>query len=233
MQYKQITVIVGFISLFFIVLMMSVSRTRPLNILAFGDSLTAGYYNYGARFHPYASHLTRLFESANIPVKITQQGVSGELVVPSMTNRLRSTLEKDTSYDWIIILGGTNDLGYGFQPERIFNEGLEKMYEMCLNYRQGNAKLAAMTVIENAIYAPTKREDQRRQKLNQMIRDYVDKVKEQNRVFLVDLDKGIPYHSLTNNEERQKIWDDSIHLTPAGYDRMATLIFEAIKDEIK
>jgi lysophospholipase L1-like esterase len=65
-----------------------------------------------------------------------------------------------------------------------------------------------------------------------MIRDYVAKIKDQDRVCLVDLDKGISYHSASNNEERKLLWNDTIHLTPAGYDRIATLVFDAIKSKL-
>jgi lysophospholipase L1-like esterase len=206
-------------------------QQQSLRILAIGDSLTAGYYNYGLAHHPYAIHLTDLFKSANILVNIDQRGVSGERVVPTMIKRLRSLLNKDASYDWIIILGGTNDLGSGISAEKIFKEGLEPMYEMCLNHKQAKTKLAVMTVIENAFNSPTNNADKNRQTLNTMIRDYVAKNNNQDRICLVDLDKGIPYHGV-NNDEQKQIWDDGLHLTPAGYDRMATLVFDAIKSKL-
>ncbi|CAF0979207.1 unnamed protein product [Adineta steineri] len=203
----------------------------PLSILAIGDSLTAGYYNGGWGHHPYAIHLTDLLKSINIPVNIDQRGVSGELVVPTMVDRLHSILEKGTSYDWIIILGGTNDLDDSVSPENIFTNGLEPMYAMCLNQPQTKTKLAAMTVIENAYDSPSHEDDKERQELNQMIRNYVANTDKPDRVCLVDLDKGIPYHSM-NNDERLQIWDDNDHLTPAGYDRMATLVFDIIKNKL-
>ncbi|CAF0954648.1 unnamed protein product [Adineta steineri] len=203
----------------------------PLSILAIGDSLTAGYYNDGWGHHPYATHLTDLLKSINIPVKIDQRGVSGERVVSTMVNRLHSFLEKGTSYDWIIILGGTNDLADSVSPENIFESGLKPMYEMCLNQSQTKTKLAVMTVIENAYDSPSHNDDKERQELNQMIRDYVANTDKPDRVCLVDLDKGIPFHSM-NNDERLQIWDDNDHLTPAGYDRMATLVFDIIKNKL-
>jgi lysophospholipase L1-like esterase len=206
-------------------------QQQSLRILAIGDSLTAGRYNRGRAHHPYAIHLTELFKSANILVKIDQQGVGGERVVPAMTKRLRSLLNKNVSYDWIIILGGTNDLGSGRSPEKIFKEGLQPMYEMCLNHTQAKTKLAVMTVIENTNNSPTNNGDKNRQALNTMIRDYVAKINDQNRISLVDLDKGIPYHSV-NDDERKRIYSDVLHLTPAGYDRMATLVFDAIKSRV-
>ena len=140
---------------------------QPLQILAFGDSLTAGYYNYGQDYHPYAKHLEHLFQLANIPVQIYVQGVSGERVVPNMVERLRSLLEKVVLCDWIIILGGTNDLGNGLTAEKIFKEGLQPMYEMCLSHTRARIKLAVMTVIENTHYSPTDYGDMNRQSIKQ------------------------------------------------------------------
>jgi lysophospholipase L1-like esterase len=82
-----------------------------------------------------------------------------------------------------------------------------------------------MTVMEVSGNPTTHERDQVRQTLNTMIRDYVNNSNEQDRICLVDLAKGIPYHSMTDQEERKQIWDDGIHLKPAGYDRIATLVF--------
>ena len=55
-----------------------------------------------------------LNEHCQIAVVVDTAGVSGETVVPSMTNRLEKLLNKSSNaYDWVIILGGTNDLGMG------------------------------------------------------------------------------------------------------------------------
>jgi hypothetical protein len=45
------------------------------------------------------------------------------LAVPVMVQHLETLLFKTTDlhYDWIIILGGTNDLGYGSSAERIYH----------------------------------------------------------------------------------------------------------------
>ncbi|CAF1485624.1 unnamed protein product, partial [Adineta steineri] len=52
-----------------------------------------------------------------------EQGISGERVVPTMVNRMGRLLQSNLSYDWIIILGGTNDLLSGLSAEKIFKEG--------------------------------------------------------------------------------------------------------------
>ena len=205
---------------------------RTLHILTIGDSLTAGHHQGGRAFHPYSIHLTRLFESAGISVKIDQRGCCGERVLPTMINRLRTILEKDSSYDWIIILAGINDLIFQGSAEKVFKEGLRPMYEMSLNHRGGKTKLAILSLMEFWSYKPGTESDRGRVLLNTMIRDYVTHSNQQDRICFVDLDRYIPFHCVTNEAERKAIWDDGLHLTPAGYDRMATLIFDAMKTKL-
>ena len=212
--------------------MTCAAQQKPLRIFAFGDSLTAGCYRSGQAYHSYAINLARLFESANIPVKIDQKGKNGEFAAQTMQNRLREYLAKPTSYGWIILLGGTNDIIHKTPAEKIFQEGLKPMYEMCLNYRDGQAKLAILTTPELGFNKPGTANDKERQALNTMIRDYVAQSDQQDRLFLIDLDKCIPYHCMADIEERKAIWDEGIHFNPAGYDRMATFIFDVIKTKL-
>ena len=207
----------------------------PLRILAIGDSLTAGYYHRGRDYHPYANHLLDLFASVKRPVIVHEKGVNGELVVPSMLRRLEAVLANSSHfpYHWIIIMGGTNDLGRNSLAKRIFYEGLKPMYDMALRHRTGHTKLAVMTVFENARFSAIDAPEKERQALNEMIRSYAINHKNQDKVCLVDLDKEIPHYDLSDSNKREFIWDDKVHLTPAGYDLMATLVFKAIKEKLQ
>ncbi|CAF1083475.1 unnamed protein product [Rotaria sordida] len=209
------------------------SGQQPLRFLALGASLTAGYYQSGLAYHSYAKHLSELFASVQIPVIIDVKGISGERVVPMMIQRLETLLERNAvSYDWILILGDTNDLASGRSATKIFEQGLKAMYEMVLHRTPVTTKLPVMTLMEVGCYPSTHKNDKKRRALKQMIRDYVTNHSIPERVCLVDLDKAIQYHSISNIEERNLIWDDDIHLTPAGCDQMATIIFEAVKKKL-
>ena len=109
----------------------AVNDTLPksLRILCFGDSLTAGYTSYGWEFYPYADHLRtglqHILSTSDIHVDVA--GLSGDQVRGSYLPRIkRACAIAGTPYDWIIVMGGTNDLGWGQSPENIY-EGLRKL----------------------------------------------------------------------------------------------------------
>ncbi|CAF2951003.1 unnamed protein product, partial [Rotaria sp. Silwood2] len=168
------------------------------------------------------------------PITVDQKGIPGECVVPSMINRIENLLftEKPPHYDWIIVLGGINDLAYKRSAETIFNQGLKQIYDMILQRKNLNIKLSVMTIIENGFYAPESTYDKQRQILNDMIRNYVKNCQDQNRICLIDIDKYINYHSNKDINQRDTIWDDYVHLTPDGYDLMGKIIFEEIFNKI-
>lgn len=53
--------------------------------------------------------------------------------------------------------------------------------------------------------------------------------------YIFDLKAAIPYHSMPE-AEREEIWDDGLHFTPKGYERMGKLVaarlFEIIDAKI-
>ncbi len=107
----------------------SINKTLPksLRILCFGDSLTAGYTMYGLEHHPYADHLRvgleHMLTSSDIQTEVA--GFSGDQVQGSYLNRIKRKcpVTQGRLYDWVIIMGGTNDLAWGQEPEQIY-EGL-------------------------------------------------------------------------------------------------------------
>ena len=108
---------------------MNDTLPRSLRILCFGDSLTAGYTRYGWEFHPYADHLRtglqHMLSASDIHVDVA--GLSGDQVRGSYLPRIkRECANAGTPYDWIIVMGGTNDLAWGQSPDTIY-EGLRKL----------------------------------------------------------------------------------------------------------
>jgi lysophospholipase L1-like esterase len=150
-----------------------------------------------------------------------------------MIERLRTTLdeaiEQNRRYHWVIILGGIHDLGAGIPSEQIFH-GLRQMYDMV--YRHG-ADLVVLTINETGRLKTNDTRDADRQTLNRLIKAYAweNHWAGGRRTFCVDINSALPWH-LDNLDEKKAIWDDHMHLTPQGYDRLATLIFQGIVDNL-
>ncbi|CAI7659658.1 unnamed protein product [Penicillium pancosmium] len=139
---------------------------EKLSILCFGNSLTAGYYNYGEHYHPYAKKLTEILQPVLPTTEITTDvaGLPGDLVCSpgSFVSRIsEQTIKK--RYDWVIFLGGTNDIGYGKSYEDIY-AGLKKSWMMALT---SGAKVLALTIPECA--AKFARIDKNRNEVNRLI----------------------------------------------------------------
>lgn len=108
---------------------MNDTLPKSLRILCFGDSLTAGYTSYGWEFYPYADHLRaglqQMLSTSDIDIHV--DGFSGDQVRGSYLPRIkRKCANTNTPYDWIIVMGGTNDLAWGQSPDTIY-EGLRKL----------------------------------------------------------------------------------------------------------
>ncbi|MFW9980148.1 MAG: SGNH/GDSL hydrolase family protein [Candidatus Thorarchaeota archaeon] len=104
-------------------------------ILGFGDSLTAGTPGYepGYGGDVHSQYGFWILESARkegvTTLQFHNQGRPGELAI-QMRPRLRRLIERE-KYDFAIILGGTNDLGWGYEPTKVF-EALQNLYLDCL-----------------------------------------------------------------------------------------------------
>ncbi|RDA83033.1 hypothetical protein CP532_6886 [Ophiocordyceps camponoti-leonardi (nom. inval.)] len=188
--------------------------SRPqLRILCFGDSLTSGYSGMGhLPSQPYSRSLSAILRAA-LPAyafDVVDDGVPGDCVTgPGFRRRLRQAYDGAANpYNWVIILGGTNDLAYANEAADIF-DALEACYNLVI--ARGGSVLA-LTVPECATKSSWV--DETRRSLNDKILAH-----RQKNFFALDLFSKIPYHSL-QEADRERFWDDGLHLTPDGYDWM-------------
>ena len=219
-------------------------EARVVRVLCFGDSLTFGLTSsFGClqtRTHPYTTKLQEYFnlehsrtsqqvtQSAYPLVQLYNAGVSGEQVQKEMLPRLTGILQEATpKYNWVLILGGTNDLcrmksireqeWKGQDTNSIFN-AIAELHG--ISHKWG-AKSVAMTIpslqCEEACQCPQMKDV--RLKVNDMIRNYA--ASSSGKVILADLDAKLSHdHLLTC---------DGVHLTATAYDEMAGIIFDSMK----
>ena len=205
------------------------SSQRVIRILAFGASLTEGYYAEGILFHPYTNHLAQLFKASLTPVEILNAGVSGDAILgDTMLPRLQKHLSKaklsNKPFDWVLILAGTNDTMRDQQTAECVYRGYQILLQQC---NQHGARVLAMTLPET-IYPTGSAMDKERQDFNRFIREKLPTEYSNENLIVLDVESLLPRHSLTL-EKCAEIWDDGVHLTPKGYDRLAELIHAKLK----
>ncbi|KAI1371690.1 SGNH hydrolase [Hypoxylon crocopeplum] len=200
----------------------------PLRILCFGNSLTAGY----PAGQPYAEKLKEKLEEAFQGhgfggVEYEVEGEPGDLVtrgnfVPRMQDSWRIALKHKQPYDWTIVLGGTNDLGWGCAVDDIV-AGLKRTWDIPLSKGK---KVLALTIPDTR--ARYKNIKECRDEVNTAIKEYKRK-----NFFYFDLNKAVPYHDMVPSD-RPKYWNmDGVHLTAEGYNLMGEKIAEELIRIIK
>ena len=177
-------------------------------------------------WHPYSTQLQLLFDDR---ASVVQYGLSGEKTC-DMAKRLRTILEdrvpNDMSWNFICILGGTNDLSLN-SPETIF-KNLSSMYELAAP----DQRVVAVTIPETG-HSPEESQMIRRLcetriAVNERIRVY----SREHNILTVDLEQAMPNLS-TSKENRETDWSDMLHMTAAGYDKFAEHVFEVISPHLK
>lgn len=100
--------------------------------------------------------------------QVTNAGISGDKAIGSMEKRLAKLLkeasEQDYKYDFIIIMGGINDLFGGASAADTFG-ALVRMWEAAVAHK---AIVLAATLMETGV----PKVEQRRQEVNKEIRAY-------------------------------------------------------------
>ncbi|KAL8632854.1 hypothetical protein Q9189_001408 [Teloschistes chrysophthalmus] len=190
---------------------------KSLRILCFGDSLTAGYSGYGYFHYPYAKQIRERLKEAlpTTEVTVDVSGLSGDRVIDGQfLRRTKGQCEKakDSPYDWIIVLGGTNDLGWSETPEKVY-EALKKVWTVAL---ETGANVLALSVLEAEYTSGDIVE--RRNDLNNRIATHSE-----DRWHYLDLCAKVPFFAMKETM-RDRIWDDGLHLTMDGYEMMGEAI---------
>jgi acyl-CoA thioesterase I len=198
------------------------SSAVPL-IVCFGDSLTAGYQSPTfdrpqLRETPYGTFLQELI---GISATVVVSGVCGELTGEMVARFPRDVIARKLA--GVVILGGTNDLGWQASPAEIARN-LRAMYDMALAKK---IRPIAVTVPSLRVQGETGAGEgrtwleghiQRRRELNAMIQG----VCRERRLAYVDLFAATQEHDSGLLAEAYS--NDGLHLTTKGYRRLAELL---------
>lgn len=126
--------------------------------------------------------------------------------------------------DLVIVLGGTAD----FRKPRCSDAEtvLENMLQIHDMVHEQGLKSVVVTIPE--CFELDKQCEEDRLKANKKLKKYVDDNKEST--LLCDLSTDLPMTSLFVFD-RKVFWDDSVHPSVIGYDKIAYLLYHVIKKE--
>lgn len=206
-----------------------------MEIICFGDSLTEGWIDDGKAFHPYTDRLTELLIQENPKNKVLNYGISGETIINGMVKRLPTVLENNPDCDLIIFQGGTNDI---LQFPALANTlDLYQYFSQLMGVVTESKipKVLVLTMTElyfvesDGATMDQNTSNALRLNFNQNIRQNVDNLSTNTtKLSVCDMEKELPMFKIPK-EDLDKFWDDFIHPTAYGYDRMGEIIFRKLK----
>jgi len=195
-------------------------KPSHVRVVALGDSLTVGFQSYGLlgveeSSAPYTDYLVeqarKEFTADVVSLEVLNKGIVGEL-----TEQMLSRFDSDViraSPKIVIILGGSNDLGWGLSVEEVFSN-LREMYELSL--RNGITSIACTvpSILDYDDGIPP------RITLNRLIQEYCWKT----HVRCADLFTATMERATGRLAARYS--SDGLHLNAEGYRRMGLTIYE-------
>jgi len=201
---------------------MNSMPTEPpyVRVVALGDSLTVGFQSYGLfgneeGLTPYteflAERIRKEFHPGILSVEIINKGVIGEL---SEQMLIRFDVDVvDLSPRFVIILGGSNDLGWGLSPEEIFSN-LRQMYELSMKNDIVPIACKIPSILGFDAGIPPRRV------LNKFIQEHSLKMG----IRCVDLFRATMDPATSRLASRYS--SDGLHLNSEGYRKMSEAVFE-------
>ena len=191
-----------------------------VRVVALGDSLTFGFRSYGLfgdveGSTPYTDflvdHIRRNFPCSSLTVEIVNKGIIGELS-EQMLARFDSDVVR-LSPTVVIVLGGSNDLGWGLAPKEIFMN-LRQMYELSLKNGITPIACTVPSILGFDAGIPP------RIALNRLIQEHCRKVK----IHCVDVFRATLDQATSRLASRYS--SDGLHLNAEGYRKMSAAIYQ-------
>ena len=190
-----------------------------MKIVALGDSLTVGENELSdsGQATSYPKYLETLVEEhlrnlqSDVKVNVLNRGINGDLTSGMLERFSRDVVSEKA--DYVIILGGTNDLGWGLDPV-IISHNLTTMYDAAMNTGIVPVACSVPSILGfDALIPP-------RLKLNRMIRTEAEK-------------RSMPFmdfFTATINPQTNRLSEDNsadgLHLTTKGYQQIGKYMFD-------
>lgn len=191
-------------------------------ILAFGDSLTAGYHSDGERFAPYAAALAQSLGGCGHSAEIWACGLSGLSArqmlehadaphVRDFAGRagpgLRHLLREQGPFSLALLMAGTNDLGK--QSPAAIARSVEALHAVC--HREG-VPTVMLLVPPNRSTSRSPKHRERWRQVNALLSDWAQSLGRKDGVTLcLDTSTLVPF------TPENGLWeDDGLHFSAAG-----------------
>ena len=210
-------------------------RTARINtrhvkrILAFGDSLTEGYYAGGQKFYPYTTQLEAKLNAAfnYTRFEVLNEGVSGKCAFKDLVKKLPKVLGREKKrVDLVIILGGCDDFRkLRCNRRRNIVDDIIALHKMV---HKAGLKSVVVTIPE--CVELDKKSENARILANKKLRVFARQ--NQDKTLLCDLSEGLPMKHLYDFD-RKVYWDDTVHPSKIGYDKIADLLFQLVKPKFE
>lgn len=212
-------------------------------LLAYGDSLTAGFWQSGLRFAPYGAALVASLGGLGHRAELWMCGLSGltvrefvrSLDAPSMScvcgrrgQGLGRILKSRGPFDLVLLMGGTNDLGLGEGGAEAIFADLRLLHEAC---HAAGACTVALSVPPNAFSPRPPRPGEGKRprpgaygekwaRVNQLLADWArgPGAGGDGKVGVVAF---VDVASIVPHTGRSPLWEgDGLHFSPAGSRRL-------------
>ena len=175
---------------------------------------------------PYPKYLETLAKQhlasleSSVGFSVLNRGINGDLTSGMLERFSRDVV--DEKADYVIILGGANDIGWGFDPPMIANN-LTTMYDLALNKGIVPVACSVPSILGFDAHIPP------RLQLNGIIRTQA----KERKIAFVD------FFTATADPETNRLSEgysgDGLHLNPKGYQQMGKYMFDewlrAVLDE--
>ena len=191
-----------------------------MRIIALGDSLTVGEsdptfsIDVGVTFPEHLEALAQHYledHASSTEIRIVNKGMSGDLTSGMLERFNRDVIGEEA--DYVIILGGTNDIGGNMMPS-VITDNLVAMYDSALTADIGPVACGVPSILGVDELIPP------RLRLNKMMQAEASK----RDIPFVDL------FSATADPQTRRLSEqysaDGLHLNSQGYRRIGQSIFD-------